>query len=134
MLRFTAEAGAIRIGGETPAGIAIGDTKVYPTAVAPVDRPGTLTVTGTRISGRSPFRVAFTLVDLDGVGRVTAATLTARDNQTRDILASLTRTDASTMAFTIDLRNARWQSGTVSVTYADSTSVVSTLTGAWSIA
>ena len=98
------------------------------------DQVGTLTVTGSRISGRNPFNVVMTLTDPDGIARITAATFTSLvDSQTSDRLSQFSRTDANTFGYNSSLRNARWARASVSITYVDGNGVVSTLTGSYVI-
>ena len=98
------------------------------------DTPGRLTVTGTRRAGRNPYGVTIVLTDTDGVRAITAATLTSNDGQVRPDMAGEYEIQSTTVrTWARDLRNARWASGTVSVTYTDGNGVSATLTGAWSI-
>lgn len=111
------------------------DTIQLDFSFATPDRPGSITVTGTNVGGRNPFEIVITIRDADGVARVTAAALTASDGTIRDITADFDqRTDANTLSYDREFRNARWRAGTVSVTYADGNSVSSTLAGNWRIA
>ena len=98
---------------------------------APVDRPGTLSVSVT-LQGRN-YEFTFSVADPDGIRALTSATVTASDGTSADALADFARRDANTFAGTDSRRNARWASGTMSVTYVDATSGESrTLTQTWS--
>ena len=95
----------------------------------PVDQPGTLTP-NVSVSGRN--RVfASTVTDPDGIGRVDASTVTARDGQVAQI--TWTRRDANTFVHAQNRRNTRWNAGTMSVTYTDGNGVQSTLTADWTV-
>ena len=120
---------AIRFGAETPGGVAIGDTKVWPSATAPVDQPGTLAPGVTR-SGRN-YVFASVLTDPDGIRSVDASTVTARsDGQVVQI--DWNRRDANTFVHAQSRRNARWAAGTMSITYTDGNGVQTTLVQDWS--
>ena len=100
-------------------------------AASPADRTGTLSVAVTR-RGRD-YNFVFSVIDPDGIRSLTAATVTASsDGQTASALADFSRSDANTFAGSDSRRNARWASGTMSVTYVDATSGESrTVTGTW---
>ena len=100
-------------------------------AAGPVDRPGTFSLTVTR-SGRD-YQFAFSVADPDGIRSLSSATVTASDGTTADALGDFSRSDANTFAGSDSRRNARWASGTMSVTYVDAASGASrTLTRTWS--
>lgn len=99
-------------------------------AAAPVDSPGTLSVAVT-LSGRN-YGFVFSVSDPDGIRSLTAATVTARDNTVDNVLADFARSDANTFAGSDSRRNARWASGTMTLTYVDAKSGESrTLTQNW---
>ena len=102
-------------------------------AAGPSDSPGTLAV-AVRRSGRD-YIFTFSVSDPDGIRSLTAATVTARSDGTQaSALGDLSRSDANTFSGTDTRRNARWMSGTMSVTYVDATSGEShTLTQDWSV-
>ena len=105
---------------------------VFAAAVGPVDRAGTLAV-AVVLQGRD-YNFTFSVTDPDGIRSLTAATVTARDNTVANALGDFSRSDANTFAGTDSRRNARWSSGTMSVTYVDATSGESrTLTRTWSV-
>ena len=96
------------------------------------DRPGTLAVS-VSLSGRN-YEFTFSVTDPDGIRSITAATVTASDGTVANVLGDFARSDANTYAGTDSRRNARWASGTMSVTYTDATSGESrTLTQNWSV-
>ena len=96
------------------------------------DTPGTLTVTASRSSGTTTFN--FSITDPDGIRSLTSATLTARDSTTANVRSDFSRTNANTFGGTDTRRNARWNSGTLSVTYVDNTSGAShTLSQTWAV-
>ena len=95
------------------------------------DQRGTLTPR-IALSGRN-YNFAITLADADGVRGITSAILTARDGQTADITSDWVTTDANTRTHTDSRRNARWASGSISVTYVDGAGNTATLTGTWSV-
>ena len=102
----------------------------------PVDNPGTLTVTAQRISGRNPYQTNVTVVDPDGIRGITSAIYTsAVDGAVSDRTTQLTRVDANTFSTgNRALRNARWQRGSVTVTYVDgTTNQTHRLTATWNI-
>ena len=105
--------------------------------VTPVDAPGTLTITATRISGRNPYSVSITVNDTDGITSITSASLASTDGRgNRDLMGtgSIKRRDTNT--FYTDpfaFRNARWATGTASVTYTDGLGNIATITQNWSI-
>ena len=77
---------------------------------------------------------AFSVTDPDGIRSISAATVTASDGTQASALEDFARTNANTFAGTDNRRNARWASGTMSVTYVDATSGASvTVTGTWSV-
>lgn len=103
-----------------------------PVPPEPVDQPGTLTVTGTRISGRNPWRVEVTITDPDGIGGdALSASITSSDGRMNTI--ALTRQDANTFTGANNFRAGRWSLGSVSVSYTDGNRVTSTLTQNYSI-
>ena len=75
-----------------------------------------------------------TLIDPDGVARVTAATLTASsDGNSRDVLFT-TRQDANTIASeNLVLQNNRWRDASLSVTYLETGGAQRTLTESYSV-
>ena len=99
---------------------------------APIDRPGRLTISAQRRS-RGGAQVQATLIDPDGVARVTAATLTASDGNSRDVLFT-TRQDANTIASeNMVLQNNRWRDASLSVTYLETGGAQRTLTESYSV-
>ena len=97
----------------------------------PVDTPGTLSVTVTQV-GRN-YNFVFSVADPNGIRSLTSAMVTARDGTRADVIGDFSRSDANTFAGTDSRRNARWASGTMTVTYVDATSGASrTLTQTWS--
>ena len=98
----------------------------------PPDVAGALTIS-IRRSGRDRL-FSFSLSDANGIRSITTSTLTASDGNTANIMGDWSRSDANTFAGTDSRRNARWNSGTLSVTYVDATSGEShTLTQTWSL-
>ena len=87
----------------------------------PVDQPGTLTVVAQRISGRNRYQVNVTITDPDGIRAVSALTFTSSvDSTVSDRTTQITRVDANTFSTGARaLRNARWASASISVTYTD---------------
>lgn len=97
----------------------------------PVDQPGTLKVDVAR-QGRN-YNFVFSITDPDGIRSLTAAMVTASDGTVANALGDFARTDANTFSGRDSRRNARWASGTMSVTYVDDTSgAAHTLQQAWS--
>ena len=123
----------LKIGTEIVGGMKLGTEVIYRSVVTPVDTPGTYTVTGSRISGRNPYQTISVLTDTDGIRAVSSAIFTASDGTTSDRTSSFARTDTNTFSATLRLRNARWQAGSVAITYTDGNGVTSTLTDTWSI-
>ena len=122
LVRFP-NAAAYAVGGSYGVGVSL---------VAPSDTPGTLAVNVAVRSGRRNF--VFSVADINGIRSITSATVTARDGQQASVLGDLSRTDANTFSGTDIRRNARWNSGTMSVTYVDATSGEShTLTETWAV-
>ena len=96
----------------------------------PVDTPGVLAISVTR-QGRN-YIFTFSIGDTDGIRSVTAASLTASDGTNSNVLSDFSRRNANTFAGTDSRRNARWASGSISLTYVDATSGAShTLTNTW---
>ena len=96
------------------------------------DQPGSLNPGVTR-RGTRQVLFASVLTDLDGIARVTSATLTARDGQTADITSAWARRDANTLTHTDSRNNARWRSGTMAVTYVDGAGNTTTANATWAI-
>ena len=97
-----------------------------------VDSPGSVSVTASR-SGRNR-NFAFNLTDINGIRSVTSAMLVASDGQSDNVLSDFTRSNANTFTGTDTRRNARWNSGTLTVTYVDATSGNShTVSDTWSL-
>ena len=128
-----------RIGGKAVAGGYIGGKKVagalidgdHVFSAAQPDSPGTLAVAVT-LTGRD-YNFVFSVTDTDGIRSLTAATVTASDGRQASALADFTRSDANTFAGTDSRRNARWASGTMSVTYVEArTGETRTLSQPWS--
>ena len=95
------------------------------------DTPGTLSITATPAT--RGFTFVWSITDPNGIRSITTATLTARDGTNANVLSDFIRSDANTFAGTDARRNARWSSGTLSVTYVDAASGESrTLTETWS--
>ena len=113
------EFSAVRVRGEA-----------YLSAAMP-DRPGTLSVTVTRV-GRN-YNFVFSITDPDGIRSLSTATVTSASQGTvANVLGDFSRSDASTFAGTDTRRNARWAAGTLSVTYVDNRSGATvTLTQTW---
>ena len=90
------------------------------TAPAPVDRPGTLTVSAVAGGRRNAGAVVTGRVtDPDGIRGITSTTLLARDGQTQTIAE--TRVDANTYGFSQVYNNSRWRTATLTVVYIDAT-------------
>ena len=97
-----------------------------------VDSPGSVSVTATRSGSNRNF--AFNLTDINGIRSITSATLTASDGRTANVLSDFTRSNSNTFTGTDTRRNARWNSGTLTVTYVDATSGDShTVVDTWSL-
>ena len=97
----------------------------------PPDRPGVLMVQVTRV-GRD-YTFVFSVSDPNGIRSLISATVTASDGRQASAIGDFARTDANTFAGRDSRRNARWASGTMSVTYVDATSGQSvTLQETWS--
>lgn len=90
---------------------------VFTAAAAPVDRPGTLSVTVSRSGQNRNF--AFNVSDPDGIRSLTSATLVASDGTRSNVLGDFSRSDANTFAGTDQRRNARWNSATLTVVYVE---------------
>lgn len=121
------EYGKIYIGGREFSGL-----QLRGQAYLESDTPGSLSVAVTLV-GRN-YNFVLSITDPDGIRSLTSATFTARDGTTANVLEDFSRSDANTFAGTDSRRNARWASGTLSVTYVDATSGAShTLTQTWSV-
>ena len=96
------------------------------------DELGSLTVSASRARGRTTLTIR--LSDPNGIRAVSSATLTARDGTTATITGDLARADANTFTDTDSRANARWNRGSLSVTYVDAASGNShTLTQTWTV-
>ena len=95
------------------------------------DQPGILSVSVVRRG--SNYNFSYSITDPNGVRSVTAATVTANDGRVApSIVGDFSRTNANTFSGTRSRRNARWASGTLSLTYVDDISGDShTLTKDW---
>ena len=115
------------IGGVEFTGALAGGSRYL--APPPTDQTGALAPGVTR-EGRN-YIFASVLSDPDGIRSVDAASITARsDGQVAQI--EWTRRDANTFTHAASRRNARWATGTMSVTYTDGNGVQSTVTDDWS--
>lgn len=123
-----AEYSKIYIAGAEASGIFLRGADYAPET----DQPGTLTATVSQV-GRD-YNFVFRLTDPDGIRSISSATLQASDARTADVLSDFSRSDANTFAGTDSRRNARWNSGTLTVTYIDAASGASrTLTANYSL-
>ena len=128
--------GGLKIGNEIVGGIKVGTEIAYKKeAPTPVDRPGTLVLSaiagGTRNRGAV---VSGRLADSDGIRSLTTAVITARDGTTQNEMGDFTRSDTNTFAYRDTFNNARWRSGSMTVSYVDGTDgQTKTLTTAYSI-
>ena len=119
----------LKIGADLVGGMKAGADIIY-RYEAP-DVPGSLSVAVTQ-QGRD-YNFVFSVTDPDGISSLTAATVTASDGREADALGDFARSDANTVAGSDTRRNARWASGTMSVTYVEARSgQARTLTQAWS--
>lgn len=123
-----AEYSKIYAGGAEASGILLRGADYAPAT----DQPGTLTATVSRSGQNRNF--VFRITDPDGIRSITSATLRASsDGTTANVRGDFSRSDANTFAGTDTRRNARWNSGTLTVVYVDATSGESrTLTATFS--
>ena len=98
---------------------------------APPPQSGTLTV-NVSISGNNRLFVA-SVTDSNGIRIVTSATVIARDGTSRSITFNRPRGSRNTLTYSGSRMNARWNSGTMTVSYLDLQGNMFTLTETWSV-
>ena len=132
-LRIGAETpGGLAIGGEVVGGLARGPAVVFRAAAAPpVDRAGTLNAGVTRQGRNSIF--ASVLSDPDGIRSVDAARVESRTGGRRANI-DFVRQDARSFTHADNRANSDWRAGTMTVTYTDGNGVQTTLTDDWNVA
>ena len=95
------------------------------------DRAGTLS-TGVIIQGTG-VEIESSILDVDGIASIDAASILATDGRLQDISDEWDRYDPTVFSHSDTRRGSRWRSATMSVTYTDGNGVQSTLTGSWNI-